>query len=308
MTSTKNQASDPATGSFRLVEPQQYRGTIGPAGEEPVLGPPVLELTGILQTTLEIEHLIELFNAEVGKTIDIEGMHYQNDANLVVAHTGTLQTHRATYDLTLNDKDLGVLRIYRDLPFTTGEIDALENLMCALVYPLRNALAYREAVEMASRDPLTGVQNRAALEQALIRETELGHRQKVPLSLIVFDVDHFKACNDQHGHSFGDQVLRTIAQTATATIRRCDMLFRFGGEEFVVLASHTDRTGAALLAERIRSGIAAIQTIAGQEVQVSISLGVAMLDDEESATDLFDRADKAMYRAKQNGRNRTELG
>lgn len=307
MTTTGNQASNQTTGSLKLVNPHQFHGTVGPAGKESTLGPRVLELTGILQTTLEIEQLIELFAREAKAMVELDGLHYHCDPDLLEVRTGDSLTHRATYDLTLADRDLGVLEIFRDQPFTKGEIGTLENLMCALIYPLRNALAYRHAVEMASRDPLTGVQNRAALEQALVRETELGHRQNVPLSLIVFDVDHFKRCNDRHGHSFGDQVLRTIAQTASATIRRCDMLFRFGGEEFVIIASHTDRTGAALLAERIRSAIAAVQTIGGQEVKVSVSLGVSSLIDAESPTDLFDRADKAMYRAKQSGRNRTEL-
>ena len=308
MSSSKNQASDTAAASLKLVDPHQVRGTVGPAGRESVLGPRVLELTGRLQTALELEQLIELFATEVGKSVELDGIHYHQAPGLISARTGNLQTHRATYDLTLSAQDLGVLKIYRDLPLTRDEIQILENLLCALIYPLRNALAYRQAVEMASRDPLTGVQNRAALEQALIRETELARRQKVSLSLIVFDVDNFKACNDRHGHSFGDQVLKAIAHTAAATIRRCDMLFRFGGEEFVILASHTEQVGASLLAERVRAAVAAIQTIAGEEIQVSISLGVAALAGDDTATDLFDRADKAMYRAKHHGRNRVELG
>lgn len=307
MTNTSNQVGDQASGALKLVNPHQFHGTVGPVSKEAALGPRVLELTGILQTTLEIEQLIGLFTVEARKSVEIDGLLYQNDPRLIEVRVGELRTLRATYDLTLNGHELGALEICRDQPFTRGEIATLENLMCALIYPLRNALDYRHAVEMASRDPLTGVQNRGALEQALIRETELGHRQNVPLSLIVFDVDHFKSCNDKHGHSFGDQVLKGISQTASSTIRRCDMLFRFGGEEFIILASHTDRTGAALLAERIRSAIAAIQTVGGQEVKLSVSLGVATLNDNETATELFDRADKAMYQAKENGRNRTEL-
>jgi diguanylate cyclase (GGDEF)-like protein len=307
MTNTSNQANHQTTEPLKVVNPDQIRRTIRPVSTESVLGPRVLELTGILQTTLEIEQLIALFTTEARKSVDLDGLLYRNDVTLIEVRVGELNTLRATYDLTLNGQVLGALEICRDRPFTKTEIGTLENLMCALVYPLRNALAYRHAVEMASRDPLTGVQNRAALEQALIRETELGHRQDVPLSLIVFDIDHFKSCNDKHGHSFGDQVLKSIAQTASSTIRRCDMLFRFGGEEFVVIASHTDRAGAALLAERIRSAIAAIQTIGGQEVKVTVSLGVATLDGNETATELFDRSDKAMYQAKDSGRNCTEL-
>jgi diguanylate cyclase (GGDEF)-like protein len=293
-------------GNLALVNPLQTHGTVVPSAPEN-LGPRVLELSSILQTTLEIESQIELFGKEIQRYLSIDGLIYTlPDGQQRVAHGGE-STARATYDLKLQEKSLGSVRVCREVPFTRKEIASLENLLCALVYPLRNALSYRQAVEMASRDPLTGVQNRLALSNSLIREVDLARRQKLPLSMLVIDIDHFKVFNDRHGHAFGDDVLVAVSQSVANTIRRSDLLFRFGGEEFVVLASHTGESGAMLLAERIRKNVAALQSVRGREMRITISVGVACLEGREDAESFFGRADQALYAAKSEGRDRCRL-
>jgi diguanylate cyclase (GGDEF)-like protein len=126
--------------------------------------------------------------------------------------------------------------------------------------------------------------------------------------MLVIDIDHFKSFNDEHGHTFGDDVLVAVSQTIANTVRRSDLLFRYGGEEFVVLASHTGEEGAMLLAERIRENVSALQTVRGRSTNVTVSVGVARLQEKESAETFFERADKALYSAKRNGRNRSLLG
>ena len=126
--------------------------------------------------------------------------------------------------------------------------------------------------------------------------------------MLVIDIDHFKAFNDDHGHAFGDDVLVAVSQTIANTVRRCDLLFRFGGEEFVVLASHTHQDGAMLLAERIRENVAAMGTVRGRETQITVSVGVAERHATEDGEAFFDRADQALYEAKKRGRNRSVLG
>jgi diguanylate cyclase (GGDEF)-like protein len=289
-----------------LVEPHQVHRSIGPAEPE-TLGSRVLELSSLMQTTLDTEQQIALFGRSIGQHLDIDGLEYTHPDNAKTVHSGDLTTPRATYDLTLQDTSLGSLRFFRELPFTNRELKLLENLLCALVYPLRNALSYRAALKLASYDPLTGVQNRLAMDNALPREVELAHRQRAPLSALVIDVDHFKIFNDRFGHTFGDDVLRAIANTASATIRRSDLIFRFGGEEFVVLAAHTNGEGAILLAERIRAAVVGIRTLRGQDVNVAVSIGVTQLAQNESAEQFFDRADRALYQAKHDGRNRVVL-
>lgn len=294
------------TAQLSLVRPHQVYATVSPSSPE-TMSPRVLELTGLLQTTLEIDEMVEIFNRELTQILPLDGLEYFNPNNDLEHKSGKTATHRATYDLELNEQSLGALRVFRKRPFIERELQTLENLLCSLVYPLRNGLAYRGVVERASRDPLTGVQNRDALNQALEREVDLAHRQGNELAVIVIDIDHFKQFNDRFGHSFGDEVLKTVAETASACVRTSDLLYRFGGEEFVVLASQTDRKGAFQLAERIRKNVEALHHMSERTIDVTVSLGVSFLNAEDNSRSLFDRADAALYEAKDLGRNRTVL-
>jgi len=294
-------------GNLALVNPLQAQGTVVPTAPEN-LGPRVLELSSVLQTTLDIERQINLFGKEVQRYLSIDGLLYGLPDSEQSMLYGREASHRAIYDLKLEEKSLGSVRVCREAPFTDKEINSLENLLCALVYPLRNALTYKQAVELASRDPLTGVQNRMALSSSLLREVDLAERQELPLSILVIDIDHFKEFNDKHGHAFGDDVLVAVSQTIANTVRRSDLLFRYGGEEFVVLASHTGEDGAMLLAERIRENVAALRTVRGRNTGITVSVGTACLLESEGADAFFQRADKALYSAKRNGRNQSRRG
>jgi len=294
--------SQDTIGSVAAAGPHKIHSSVEPADPE-TLGPRVLGLSGLLQTTLDVEQQMDLLAKNIRSYLDIDGLKYSNVEFGKTYCSGDTATHRATYDLKLEDAQLGSLCFCRETPFTGAELKLLENLLCGLVYPLRNALSYLEALQLASHDPLIGIQNRLAMQQALGREADLAKRQAAPLSMLIIDADHFKRFNDEFGHAFGDDVLRALANAAAATVRRSDLLFRYGGEEFVVLASHTNLQGAHLLAERIREAVESIVTIRGRDVRLSVSIGVAELKKEESADELFERADNAMYRAKEAGRN-----
>lgn len=294
-------------GGLSLVEPHQVHGSIGAAAPE-TLGARVLELSSLLQTTLDIAQQVELFAKSLGTQLEVDGLEFTEPDTGLKHEVGRQSTPRATYNLTHESSDLGTLSFYRDIPFNGRELKLLENLLCALVYPLRNAMCYQAALRMASHDPLTGVQNRLAMDSALVREVDLAQRRGTPLSVLLIDADHFKRFNDDHGHAFGDDVLRALAKSMSSTVRRSDLLYRFGGEEFVVLAAQTGRDGAMLLAERIREAIASIRTVRFRDVELSVSIGVAELAEGESAADFFKRSDDAMYQAKRAGRNRAVAG
>ena len=177
--------------------------------------------------------------------------------------------------------------------------------MGTLVYPLRNAMRYREALDQAFRDPLTGAGNRIALNDNLVREMELSRRHGYQLSLLMLDLDHFKAINDNFGHIIGDEILKAVVEKIKDCIRQTDICFRYGGEEFVVLLNNAHIADARLIAERIRMSISEMfmQTEKGP-LQVTISTGLAVLEDKDSGINLIDRADKALYQAKNSGRNK----
>jgi diguanylate cyclase (GGDEF)-like protein len=163
-------------------------------------------------------------------------------------------------------------------------------------------LALRDA---ALRDALTGLPNRLALSEQVDREIARARRYGQPLSVVAFDVDHFKAINDAHGHPGGDDVLRAIANIVRTTIRDCDMAFRIGGEEFLVLLPCTRGEEARATAERLRSAVEARATDLGSaRVVATISLGVTELQAGEAWAETVRRVDAALYEAKHAGRNR----
>ena len=267
----------------------------------------VIELTTRLQTTLELESLIELFVEGIQQVFQHDGASYQAPANGPSISFGQQCRHVLNYSLKVLEEPLGEIRFLRQRRFVESEVEQLENLLTILLYPLRNALLYREAVHSAFKDALTGVKNRAAFQSNFTREIEISRRKSIDLSLIVLDIDFFKRVNDRYGHTVGDLVLKNVAQAVEATIRCSDALYRYGGEEFVVVLNGTDKAGAKLLAERIRHNIEALVFSSPQGLCITMSLGVGTLSGNEDAEALFKRVDTALYLAKQNGRNRVVI-
>jgi diguanylate cyclase (GGDEF)-like protein len=166
--------------------------------------------------------------------------------------------------------------------------------------------AARQTYALTVRDPLTGVFNRRHLHERLAAEAAYAIRHGTPLSLILLDIDHFKRINDQHGHVAGDQALCMLARLLTRLARREDVLARFGGEEFAVIARGIDRPGALTLAERARVAIEEQQlsTDSGM-IRFTVSIGIAQCEDgaDNAAQRMFEAADRALYAAKDAGRN-----
>jgi two-component system, cell cycle response regulator len=170
----------------------------------------------------------------------------------------------------------------------------------------------RKMYEAALRDGLTGVFNRKHLEERLDSEIAYALRRQTELSLVILDVDHFKRVNDTYGHLAGDAVLKTAAEILQKTVRSEDVLGRYGGEEFVVVARGVALSGAHLLAERLRASLAATSIRFGTAtLTVTVSAGVASLtccaqlgDGRTDKTTLLSIADSRLYKAKQAGRNR----
>ncbi|MGO4474778.1 GGDEF domain-containing protein [Massilia sp. 2TAF26] len=158
---------------------------------------------------------------------------------------------------------------------------------------------------VSTMDALTGVANRRHGEELLEREVRRARRYRTPLALLSFDIDRFKAINDNYGHPVGDVVLRTVADCVRAVLRSSDVLVRSGGEEFHVIAPHTSAIDGLKMAEKIRQAVEQA-AIPGCD-HVTVSLGVAQLGEQESADSLSRRVDAAMARAKRAGRNCVEL-
>lgn len=195
--------------------------------------------------------------------------------------------------------------------FDKEDQDLLAALAAQAAMAFTNARLYEETLEMSTRDPLTGLDNRRALQRCLREEIARCQRFALPLSLLMIDVDDFKVYNDRQGHVLGDEALKSIAQCLQHHVRQVDRVARYGGEEFCVVLPQTSRDAAAYVAGKLCKATVELDLEGGCEQPkgfMSISVGVAqypedVLGSDDACKGLVEAADKALYQAKQEGRN-----
>lgn len=271
----------------------------------PVRADALLQISQALQATLHLGPLADTFFTEATSLIPITGLEYYDAEGEMLHRVGERARNTLSYRLTLGEEFLGNIIFRRRAKFSSEDAHELESLLCCLLYPLRNALLYRDALAMAQKDPLTGIGNRSAFNEAIHHEVNLAQRHGHDFSMIVLDIDHFKRINDAYGHSRGDTAIRSVVEAAKDCARSTDSLYRYGGEEFVILLRNTNQTGAYLLADRIRAQVEKMVCVCEDEsIDMTVSVGVSSLSDKDTAESLFDRADAALYTAKHSGRNR----
>ncbi|MCY1517488.1 Diguanylate cyclase DosC [compost metagenome] len=183
----------------------------------------------------------------------------------------------------------------------------LQELVARIKHLLNGLFDMVAEIESGS-DPLTNVLNRRFLPSVIGREISIARRQRSEFSVVLLDIDHFKAVNDEHGHAGGDQVLRQFAEVLHQSCRSSDFVFRYGGEEFLVVLVDAGREAALAAAEKLGAEIRRhLFTVAeAGPLHITASIGVATFDGHPDYAYLFQRADQALYRAKQAGRDRCE--
>ena len=206
--------------------------------------------------------------------------------------------------------DIGV-NDYITRPIDAGEITArIRTQLRRKHYIDQLRESFQVGLELAVTDQLTGLYNRRYLATHMNSVLDEG-KDKLPVSVLIVDVDHFKMINDTHGHDVGDVVLQGLARRLTDSVRGMDIACRYGGEEFVLLMPKTDNATVHMIAERLRREIEeepiGLGTNREQEIPVTVSIGVATSTGGETAPQMLKRADEALYRAKQQGRNRVEF-
>ncbi len=268
--------------------------------------------------------LMVIGGMEVGRVVPLEGDRLiagrDTDCDLVFTDAGTSRRHarleRQGSDYTITDLDSrnGVFvngaRIQEPTSLDDGD-KILLGLFTVLKYSRQDALEFQFTTQMnesLSRDALTGVLNRRALDERLSSEWSYAARHGTSLSVLMLDVDHFKTVNDTWGHAVGDAVLKAVAECLQGGVRNEDVCGRYGGEEFVVIARAIGHDGAMLLAERLRRRVEGLVIDHNHEsITVTISIGVATAAGGYSASSevLIALADKRLYDAKNGGRNRS---
>jgi len=270
---------------------------------------PELNLSSLYRH-IEIDHLLQAFAKQLGSTVNHTSFEFRNAdldvefcarCNLVVGDV----RHKLRFRITDRSSSLGVMEIGRQSQFRSAEIRKIGAAIEALSGPLHNACLYKRACQSAFRDRLTGVRNRAAFDEALSQESASSLRRHKSLVLLVCDVDRFKSVNDNCGHTIGDEVLRHFARTLQDNARESDIIFRYGGDEFVIALPHTQLAGGSELAQRIRRAVKHTTVyVANACINLTTTIGLTEVRQHESLDDAFLRADEALLSGKKSGKDR----
>lgn len=212
-----------------------------------------------------------------------------------------------TVPLKVRDRNLGVFSVYRrrEEEFSKSEVEMAEIFASQAALAIMNRTYLDQFHHTAITEELTGFYNRGYFYQRLEEEINRAERASRPLSLLVIDFDHLKIINDSYGHLAGDKALKEVSKIIRACIRKVDIPARYGGDELVIILPETDNISAFQVAERIRKKVANIPFRGDIRLTVSIGIATYPKDTTQSQT-LFERADQAMYQAKQKGTNRVE--
>ncbi len=292
--------------------------------KEPVEKTIITQLTKFDEEQVKKAYVLFLSGPLIGKLLHIqEGITVLGrapDANLVI-NDPRISRHHVKIDVTGQDvtiEDMGSTngtfvngkRITKQALADGDKIQISSSTVFkfALQDKTEN-IFHKELYKMAIIDPVTNVYNKRFFLERFNEEFSHSKRAKFPLSLLMIDIDFFKKVNDTYGHLAGDMLLHQLAKIGKTMVRNEDIFARYGGEEFVVVLRGTNKEGAVILAERLRQKVAGDPLIfEGQKIQITISIGVATLDDgrdHASTEDLIEDADKKLYQSKENGRNRT---
>lgn len=263
-----------------------------------------LQLGNRLFRLLDVGQMIEIFLHEIEEDAGCSGYQFHGANADSPIEWGLIRGIHRSYHFEIQNRWLGELTLYRAQGFSDTVLRSLEEWLPVLVYPLNNALMYQVALRSAYRDPLTGLNNRTAMEKHFPREIDFARRYGQTLAVLVMDLDGFKRINDACGHDCGDHVLREVGQVISRVMRNTDLIYRYGGDEFVGALPRTDVAGAMDVAERIRSSIEHLDLGKCCHInRVYISIGITLSQREDDFRSAFKRADKALYQAKLNGKN-----
>jgi diguanylate cyclase (GGDEF)-like protein len=230
-------------------------------------------------------------------------------AVLDVNTTGAMRGSDVCFPMVAADTPLGVVGVSPEPPLTAHQQNMLATAAALLAVAFKNAGLFQQIRDNSVRDALTGCVNRAHMLEVFAAELSRARRSQAPISIVMFDLDHFKAINDRYGHLCGDAVLASIGARMRELLRSGDVKCRYGGEEFLILLFDTPSPGAQHVAETLRRQLE-LHPVPWQEqvVRVTASFGVtAARPGESDPLAILRRADEALYRAKQSGRNRVTV-
>jgi len=249
-----------------------------------------------LQTTLDLDKLLDIFAMEAARYVNFSGLYFKNQKVSKALLGSKKAKQERQFELKLNDEFIGTLSYGINNPISIGHYKELKRIHQILLYPLKNTLQYHQAMQLAMQDGLTGLGNRRYFDEQLKRAMHNANRHQGHVGLVLGDLNKFKPINDTHGHAVGDQVLKQFANVLRTCIRDSDSVFRFGGDEFAIIVENASEYALDIIQNRIDSALKTNALLA--KYQVTCSLGTTFMNRADNEHSLFERADKALYRQK----------
>ncbi|MGB0834253.1 MAG: GGDEF domain-containing protein [Psychrobium sp.] len=254
-----------------------------------------------LSVAIELQPLLAIYAREVSMRLQITGLEFEYQDQVFQPKYSQGSCCVLSSQLFLHDKSLGTMRYLSTKPLAQPQRQLIASLEQQLLQPLNNVLIFEHNRRLSLRDHLTGLGNRSYFDETLSSMKATAQREDRPFSLLMLDLDNFKQVNDQHGHAEGDAVLKQFAKILRDALRSNDYVFRFGGDEFVLLLAHSDSLNPGLVAQRIIDNVCNDALLNGHHVTTSI--GITNWQQGDCSAAMVERADKALYQAKSDGKN-----
>jgi|TARA_B110000240_G_scaffold191328_1_gene233799 diguanylate cyclase (GGDEF)-like protein len=254
-----------------------------------------------LLTTMDLPKLTELYFHQLESTLPLSELKIQFEDNKFTFGQAVKNPHLKTLNCIQVGSTVAIMDYSFIHPLSLRNLQILQQMHTNFCFPFKNALEHHKIKQFAMKDFLTSLGNRACYDETMIRFAKQSQRRHQPFGLLVIDIDNFKQVNDIHGHQEGDKVLITCADTILHSLRESDFAFRFGGDEFCCLLAEADHQTNHLIANRIRSAFE--KSVLLKQHKVSCSIGTTTYREEDTQRGVFSRADKALYAAKQAGKN-----
>lgn len=257
-----------------------------------------------LHETLDVYQLLDKFNAVFKEKVLCDGIEYNEESTQTYLLNGIKGQPCCIYTLRYEEEVLGTICISRDSVFQDNEIEMIEVLLAGLTIPLRNALRYKQSIQYTQRDKLTGLRSGSYYQDIAEIEIKRAKRYKAPFSILLFDIDDFDLINNKYGRSAGDAVLIEVARRLENKARSSDIVYRNGGDEFLIFLPNTKNDRAAEAAERIKDFVLRDKcTVLANDIEIKISVSVTTVAYEDTASKLMERARKLLLNEKMLGKN-----
>ncbi len=252
-----------------------------------------LALTEQLQTSLELNVLLNIFAMEAAKYVDFSGLYFKQ-GEITAQVRGSKKAKKETlFELTINKQHIGTLTYAINSPISLTNNRVLRELHQLLIHPLHNAIKYQQAIKLAMQDGLTELGNRRYFDEQLKRAMHHANRQSSKVGMMVCDLNKFKEINDSYGHHVGDEILVQFSQALRSSVRDSDSVFRFGGDEFVILVEDASEESLLIIEERINQALITNSVLA--KYQVGCELGSTFMESSDNEHSFFERADSNLY-------------